>query len=231
VVTKFDFMTKGFIFDMDGTMVDNMMTHHRAWQIKLRELGLDMSLEEVHRTIHGKNEEIIERLFGTRFTPEQRRQIAWEKEERYRQVFLPELKLIDGLEAFLTDCLSKNIPLSIGTAAPPGNVNFVMNNLNLHPFFKKVVNSADVSLGKPNPEVFEKAAAGIGIPLSNCLVFEDSPIGATTAFNAGCPVIVVLTTHGEAEFAHLSNVVKFINDYTELTVEEVLGFLEKAVSI
>lgn len=43
-------MTKGFIFDMDGTMVDNMMTHHRAWQIKLRELGLDMSLEEVHRT-------------------------------------------------------------------------------------------------------------------------------------------------------------------------------------
>ncbi len=219
-------MQNAFIFDMDGTMVDNMMTHHRAWQIKLRELGLEMSLGEVHRTIHGKNEEIIERLFGDRFTPEQRRQIAGEKEERYREVFLSELKLIDGLEDFLNDCLLKNIPLSIGTAAPPANVNFVMDNLHLYPFFKKVINSDDVLLGKPNPEVFEKAAAGMNIPLSNCLIFEDSPIGATTAFNAGCPVIVVLTTHKCVEFAHLPNVVKYINDYTELTVEEVLGFME-----
>jgi beta-phosphoglucomutase len=170
-------MQKGFIFDMDGTMVDNMMTHHRAWQIKLRELGLDMPLEEVHRTIHGKNEEIIERLFGNRFTPEQRRQIAAEKEARYREVFLPELKLIDGLQLFLNDCLSKNIPLSIGTAAPPANVHFAMENLKLYPFFKKIIHSDDVSLGKPNPEVFAKAAAGMGIPLSNCLVFEDSPTG------------------------------------------------------
>ena len=220
-------MNQGFIFDMDGTMVDNMMTHHRAWQIKLRELGLDMPLKEVHRTIHGKNEEIIERLFGGRFTPEQRRQIAGEKEERYRDVFLPELKLLDGLHDFLNDCSAKNIPLSIGTAAPSANVNFVMNNLNLHPFFKKVVNSDDVSLGKPNPEVFEKAAAGMNIPLSNCLIFEDSPTGATTAFNAGCPVVVVLTTHKKEEFEHLPNVVKYINDYTEITVVEALGFIGK----
>lgn len=106
-----------------------------------------------------------------------------------------------------------------------------MDNLNLRPFFKKVVNSDDVSHGKPNPEVFEKAAAGMGIPITNCLIFEDSPIGAATAFNAGCPVFVVLTTHKQVEFAHLSNVVKFINDYTELTVEEVLGFIGKTVEI
>jgi beta-phosphoglucomutase len=217
---------KGFIFDMDGTMVDNMMTHHHAWQIKLRELGLEMSLHEVHQTIHGKNEEIIERLFGTRFTPEQRRQIAEEKEERYREVFLSELKLIDGLQAFLDDCLLKNIPLSIGTAAPPANVNFAMDNLSLHPFFKKVIHADLVSLGKPNPEVFTKAAAGMGVPLSNCLVFEDSPIGATTAFNAGCPVVIVLTTHKREEFERLPNVVKFINDYTEITVEEALNFIK-----
>ena len=224
-------MQQGFIFDMDGTMVDNMMTHHRAWQMKLQELGMDMSLHEVHRTIHGKNEEIIEKLFGTRFTPEQRLQIAGEKEMRYRDVFLPELKLIEGLHKFLMDCLSQYIPLSIGTAAPPENVNFVLNNLNLHPFFKKVVNSDDVSLGKPNPEVFEKAATGMGIPLSHCLIFEDSPIGATTAHNAGCPVVVVLTTHKKEEFEHLPNVVKYINDYTEITVEEALGFIEEIVKI
>ena len=52
-------MIQGFIFDMDGTMVDNMMTHHRAWQRKLASLGLQMPLETVKEQIHGNNEEII----------------------------------------------------------------------------------------------------------------------------------------------------------------------------
>ncbi len=81
---------KGIIFDMDGTMVDNMMVHHRAWQRKLAQLGLDMTLEEVMESIHGVNTEILARLFGDRFTPEDCKRIAWEKEYEYRQIFLPE---------------------------------------------------------------------------------------------------------------------------------------------
>ena len=86
-----------FIFDMDGTMVDNMMVHHRAWQIKLAELGLEMELEAVRQTIHGKNEEILAKLFGDRFTPEEFKRISWEKENAYRRQFISSLKLIDGL--------------------------------------------------------------------------------------------------------------------------------------
>lgn len=216
-------MNQGFIFDMDGTMVDNMMTHHRAWQIKLKEIGLDLSLHKVHQTVHGKNEEIIERLFGDRFTPEQRREISADKEARYREVFKSQLTLVDGLHDFLNDCLTKNIPLSIGTAAPPENVHFVLDNLPIRPFFKKIITAGDVTWGKPNPEVFEKAAAGMGIPLSNCLVFEDSPTGVKTALNAGCKAVVILTTHKKEEFAAFPNIVKFIVDFTELTVDEVLG--------
>jgi HAD superfamily hydrolase (TIGR01509 family) len=216
-------MNQGFIFDMDGTMVDNMMTHHRAWQLKLKEIGLDLSLHEVHQTVHGKNEEIIERLFGDRFTPEQRREISADKEARYREVFKSQLALVDGLHDFLNDCLTKNIPLSIGTAAPPENVNFVLDNLPIRPFFKKIITAGDVTWGKPNPEVFERAALGMGIPLSNCLVFEDSPTGVKTAQNAGCKAVVILTTHTKEEFAAFPNVVKFIKDFTEISVEEVLG--------
>ena len=222
-------MQKGFIFDMDGTMVDNMMTHHRAWQIKLKEIGLDLSLHEVHQTIHGKNEEIIERLFGDKFTPEQRRSISAEKETRYREVFKTQLKLVDGLQDFLNDCSTNNIPLSIGTAAPPENVNFVLDNLPIRLFFKKIITASDVLLGKPNPEVFQKAAAGMNVPLSHCLVFEDSPTGVKTAQNAGCPAIVLLTTHKKEEFSQFHNVVKFISDYTEITLEEALGYINQAM--
>lgn len=215
----------GFIFDMDGTMVDNMMVHHRAWQIKLNSLGLNLTLEEVRQSIHGINEEIIARLFSERFTTEERRRIAAEKEETYRQVFLPELKLIDGLSEFLEKCSEKQIPLSIASAAPAENVEFVLENLPIQHFFKAVIHAAKVSKGKPDPEVLIKAAAEMNVPLAKCLMFEDSPVGAATAFNANIPVVVVTTTHVKEEFAHLPNVVKFIKDFSEITVEETLSFL------
>jgi beta-phosphoglucomutase len=217
-------MIKSFIFDMDGTMVDNMMTHHHGWQVILKEYGLDLTLAEVMETCHGKNIEIIEKLFPNRFTLEERERISFEKESRYRAIFLPKLKLIKGLNAFLKKAQKLNTPLSIGTAAPPENVNFVLDNLKLRPFFKTIVNASDVNLGKPHPEVYEKAAAGIMTPLSNCLVFEDSPTGTLTAMNAGCPCVVILTTHKQEEFSAFSNIVKFIRNYNDITVEECLQF-------
>ena len=81
-------------------MVDNMMIHHLAWQRKLKELGMVLSLSEVMLKVHGVNEEILERLFGDKFTPEQRIVFSREKEAEYRNIFKPELKLISGLQDF-----------------------------------------------------------------------------------------------------------------------------------
>ena len=204
----------GFIFDMDGTMVDNMMVHHRAWQIKLAELGLPMDLEEVRQTIHGKNEEILARLFGDRFSNEDVKRIAWEKENAYRRVFISELKLIDGLGDFLQKIQNKGIPMGVGTAAPQENVNFVLDNIyGLRNHFSTVVHAGMVTKGKPDPQVFELVARGLDVPLKDCLIFEDSPIGVETARRAGCQVVVVTSSHTREEFAHFPNVLRFIEDY------------------
>ena len=72
-------MPKAIIFDLDGTLVDNMMVHHVAWQATLREHGLDLPLEEVKAKIHGINEEILLRIFGDRFTRDERRIISQQK--------------------------------------------------------------------------------------------------------------------------------------------------------
>ncbi|MDX1908344.1 MAG: HAD family phosphatase [Bacteroidia bacterium] len=214
---------QGLIFDMDGTMVDNMMVHHRAWQIRLAELGLEMTLEEVHREIHGKNEEIIERLFGDRFTPEERRQVAWEKEARYREVFKDQLRPLDGLMDLLAAAQAAGIPMGIGTAAPPENVHFVLDHLPLRPYFRAVVDSGVVSKGKPDPEVFIRVAEAIGVPVTACLVFEDSPTGAETARRAGCPAFILTTTHAAAEFAHFPHIIGSAPDYRGLDLHELLG--------
>ncbi len=208
---------KGLIFDMDGTMVDNMMTHHRAWQKKLAALGLELSLEEVKKKIHGINEEILEREFGDRFSLEERRQISQEKEAAYREIFLPELKLVNGLSELLQAAFDADIPMAIATAAPIENVDFVLDNLNIRHFFKSIMHAGIVSKGKPDPEVFEKAAIDMGIPIENCIIFEDTPTGAEAAQRAGCPTYIITTTHQPAEFARFSNVIDFLKDFTALT--------------
>lgn len=220
---KKQMQVKGFIFDMDGTMVNNMMVHHRAWQRKLAELGLEMSLEEVRKNIHGINEEILERIFGDRFSTQERRQISGEKEATYREIFLPELKLLDGLPDFLKSAWDKGIIMGIGTAAPAENVDFVMDNLNLRHYFKTVVHAGQVSKGKPDPEVWEKAAEGMGIELEHCIVFEDSPTGAEAARRAGCPVFIITTTHPPDEFEQFPNVIDFLDDFTNIQVEQILN--------
>lgn len=208
---------------MDGTMINNMMVHHRAWKRKLEQLGLNMSLDEVHQKVHGVNIEILERLFGDRFTQEERRRISSEKEAEYRKIFEPELVLLNGLSELLHDLRKQNIPMGVGSAAPPENVDFVLNKLDLWRYFKTVRHSAHVSNGKPHPEIYLKVAEDLNTKPENCLVFEDTPAGAESARRAGCSVIVVTTTHHPDEFKENDNVLAFINDFTEITTEQVLS--------
>lgn len=213
---------KGIIFDLDGTMVDNMMVHHRAWQKILANYGLDMEMEEVMEKVHGINEEILERLFGDRFTAADRRRISLEKEEVYRSVFLPDLRLLEGLAAFMDQVDAAGIPMGIGSAAPPENVNFVLDNLNLRPRFKAIRHARDVRRGKPDPEIYHSVADALDLSARECLIFEDSPVGAEAAERAGSRVIVVTTTHQPDEFDHLKNIMMYVNDFSDLRLNDLI---------
>ncbi|PHI20223.1 beta-phosphoglucomutase [Lewinellaceae bacterium SD302] len=211
---------KGIIFDLDGTLIDNMMVHHRAWQRKLRELGLDYSLERVKEEIHGVNLEILARLFGEKYSLEERKQIAWDKEAAYREIFAPEITPLPGLMEFLDRTSAANIPMAIATAGPPENCFFALDALGIRDYFGHVVHSAMVSKGKPHPEAFQQAADGIGVKLSDCLVFEDSITGAQAAANGGCPAIIITTTHAELEFSEFDHILEFRQDYQGLNIEK-----------
>ena len=201
---------------MDGTMIDNMMIHHRAWKNKLNQLGLNWTIEEVKEKVHGINEEILERLFGDRFSPEERKKISYEKEAEYRRIFLPRFKLVDGLASFLKANQELKIPMAIGTAAPPENVNFVLDHLPIKHYFQIVLHSKSVEKGKPDPEIYLKAAEGIGLQPNECIVFEDSPTGVEAAKRAGCPTIAITTTHAKEEFSHFPNVIRAIVNFEGL---------------
>lgn len=215
---------RGLIFDLDGTMVDNMMVHHRAWQSKLKELGLSLSLSEVKEKVHGINEEILERLFGDRFSLGERRKISAEKEEAYRRIFLDRLELIPGLDRFLKESRPPGLPLAIASAAPPENVNFVVDNLDIRRFFSAILSAADVEKGKPDPEIYLKTADQLSLDPKDCLVFEDSPTGAISASSAGCPLVIVTTTHEESDFNDIPGITRFIKNYDQYSISQLLKF-------
>jgi beta-phosphoglucomutase family hydrolase len=209
-------MPKALLFDLNGTIIDDMNYHTKAWQhLFNNDLGAEMTWEDTKKEMYGKNQEVLVRVFGTdRFTQDEMDELSIEKERRYQKEFFPHLALIPGLAGVLEDAYQKGIPMAIGSAAIPFNIDFVLDNLNIRHYFKAIVSADDVKLSKPNPETFLNAAGLLQVTPTDCLVFEDTPKGAETALNAGMKSIVLTTTHQQHEFAHLDNVLYFAADYT-----------------
>jgi len=219
-----NFMDKAFLFDLNGTMIDDMQFHLKAWYHILNDdLGANLSWEETRSHMYGRNQELLIRVFGkNRFTREEMDRLSLEKEKRYQQEYRPHLRLIPGLHQFLEKAHALNIPMAIGSAASMFNIDFALDNLNIRPYFKAIVSSDDVQTSKPHPETFLKAAKLVNIDPANCLVFEDAPKGVESALNAGMPSLVLTTMHEREEFAAYNNIIQYITDYTQLSPADLL---------
>ena len=210
---------RAFIFDLNGTMIDDMAFHIRAWHQILTTLGAELSMEQVKLECYGKNEELLERIFPGRFSNDQMQEMILQKETAYQEVFRPHLKLIDGLDVFLQNCLHRNIAMGIGSAALPMNINYVLDGLNIRNYFSAIVSAVDVQVSKPDPETFLSCAKKLEVAPENCIVFEDAPKGVQAAENAGMQSVVLTTMHPPEDFGNNQSILLFIPDYTskELT--------------
>lgn len=208
---------KAFLFDLNGTMIDDMAYHTQAWyDIINNELKANLSWEQVKAEMYGKNQELLVRVFGAeKFSIEQMDTLSLEKERRYQTAFKPHLQLINGLQEFITKAHNAGIRMAIGSAAIAYNVDFVLDGLNLRKYISSIVCADDVQISKPHPETFLKAAEKLGVAPADCIVFEDAPKGVEAAANAGMKSVVVTTMHDKEEFNSYDNVLMFVSDYTD----------------
>lgn len=215
---------KAFIFDLNGTIIDDMAFHEEAWfRILNQELGAGMSREEVNGHMYGKNSELLDRIFGPeRFTEAEKKALSLRKEELYQEAYLPHLTLLPGLRSFLETAAAKGIPMAIGTAAIPFNVDFVLDRLGIRAYFKALVTADDVLKSKPDPETFLSCARLLEVAPSDCLVFEDAPKGAEAAANAGMDAAILTTGHLPEQFRQTENILFFAPDYTDQKLLELL---------
>jgi beta-phosphoglucomutase len=207
---------KAFLFDLNGTMIDDMSYHIRAWHRILNELGANISIERVKEECYGKNHELLERVFPGRFSEEEKNKLSFEKEKQYQSEFKPHLKLLPGLADFLEQAHQAGIKMAIGSAAIMFNIDFVLDGLGVRKYFDAIVSADNVSTSKPDPETFFKCASQLNIAPADCIVFEDAPKGVECALNAGMDAIVITLMHEREDFLQYPNVTRFIKDYTEL---------------
>jgi beta-phosphoglucomutase family hydrolase len=219
-------LARAFIFDMDGTIVDNMAFHTKSWLEFFARRGKDYDPDAFFRETAGaQGREILRARLGPDIPDDEIAVLAQEKDVLYREMYGPHRRAIEGFEHFVTEARARGVHLAVATSAPLKNIVFTLDELDLRRHFDTVVGAADVQHGKPHPDVFLKAAAQLGIDPAECIVFEDAPMGVEAARRAGMRVVVITTTLPAAAFAEFDNVIRIVDDYADLGVDDLCSSL------
>jgi HAD superfamily hydrolase (TIGR01509 family) len=215
---------RAFIFDMDGTIVDNMSFHVKSWLEFFQRRGHVVDADEFFRNTAGRQgHEIMSTYFGKQLTKEESAALDFEKEELYREMYAPHLAPTTGFVDFITRAKAAGIKLAVATAAPNENIDFTLDGLDLRKEFNAIAGAADVARGKPNPDVFLLAAERAGALPAHSIVFEDAPLGVEAARRAGMRAVVLTTTLPAEAFKEFDNVIAVVRDFSELDVDELLS--------
>lgn len=213
-------MVKAVVFDMDGTLVDNMHFHKKAWLAFLHQHGISITEEEFMEKNHGIITEIVPRFFPRKLNAKEIMELGFEKEMMYRNLYKPHIRPIEGLMDFLKELQEGGIKLALATAADQLNIDFTIDALHIRSFFSAVTGSEEVSFGKPHPEVYTRTAQKLGLAPSDWVAFEDSISGVEAALAAGMRVVALTTTHSREELSAYP-LLKTIKDYKQISLADL----------
>lgn len=202
------------IFDLDGTLVDNNAYHLASWRKYLEEKKIHISEENYRQYINGRtNKDAIEYIYQRKMTDEEAMVYALEKEAVYRKMYAPHIKPVNGLLPLLTLLQSSGIKIGMATSGVPVNIEFLFQHIPIKNYFTAIVHSHHITKGKPDPEIYLKAAEELQVPFKHCIAFEDAAVGVAAAKAAGMYTIALLTTQTQEELKAADLIIK---DFTGL---------------
>lgn len=204
------------IFDMDGTVVDNMRFHEDAWGRLLSDHGLPFDAASFFANTAGMaSDEILRPLFPNA-GPDEITKLGTDKEVLYRDAYRSHIVALSGLLDLMARADAAGIPMALASAAPPGNIDIVVDTLGLRSRFATIIAPSQGFRGKPNPDLFLGAAERMKVAPESCIVFEDAPNGVEAARRAGMRAIAILTMLEAKDFAGYDNVIGSAKDFDGL---------------
>jgi len=187
----------GYLFDLDGTLIDSMPAHYRAWDAALRRFGLAEALDEdFFYSLGGVPTERVAELFGEHYGLTLDTAEVMEVKERIYLAGLGEVTIIEPVAEFARRVAASH-PVAIVTGGTPDIALPALKGAGLDDIFSIVITPLDVPIGrgKPAPDMFLLAAQRMGVPAAECLVFEDAEPGIQGAEAAGMKVVRVPSRH------------------------------------
>lgn len=176
---------RAVLWDMDGTLIDSEDYHWISWRDALLARGITITHAQFLSTFGQRNDAIITQWLGTP-SPGVIEKIAADKEEIYRELVRERgIEPLPGVARWVRRLQEQGWLQAIATAAPRKNVEVVLEALSATHHFQAIVSAEDVERGKPDPEVYLKAAGRVGVTPAQCIVVEDAVAGVEGAQKAG----------------------------------------------
>lgn len=220
----------GVIFDFNGTLFFDTPQHEMAWRQYAKELcGREVTDDEFRYCIHGRtNADILDYFLDKAMTLEEIEGHAEAKEAIYRRLCLQmsdKLHLAEGAEALFDALKERKIPMAIATSSGRSNTQFYIKRFNMWNWFNQstfIYNDGSFR-SKPYPDIYLRAAEAIGMKPSECVVFEDMPLGIQAARAAGIGKIIAVSSSLSSEFlSSVEGVDAVVADFRGIEPEALL---------
>lgn len=182
-----------YIFDMDGTLVDNCGYHVKAWRRFSKKYGNELTEKQILDWMGAQGSFYVEKIMGHPLPADELDRLCREKEAIYRRIYRP--KMPDGLREWLDYAHARKIKLALATGGPKENVAFILDKLDLRKDFDVIVDATMYTKSKPDPECFLTAAKLLGVEPGDCRVYEDALNGIAAAKAAGMQCHAVTFTN------------------------------------
>ena len=200
-------------FDMDGVICHTNPFHSIAFQAFFKRRNMNPTEAEFGEHMYGKNNSyIFSHFFGRKVDGEELLAFEDEKEGLFREIYAEHVEPIKGFLPFLETLVDNNIKLGVATSAPRTNMDLIIDKLGIRDCFKSLLASEDVTIHKPDPQVYLKSATNLNSNPNECIIFEDSYSGVTAALNAKMKVVGVLSSHSKEELPPCDH---YIEEYSE----------------
>ena len=215
---------KGFIFDLDGVIVDTAKYHYLAWRNLANRLGFEFTETQNERfkgVSRVRSLEILLEIGNYTATEDQKQEWLVQKNEEYLQYIgkMDASEILPDVPRVLHYLHEQQQGVSLGSASK--NARPILERVDLINQFHAIVDGNDVTAAKPDPQVFVKGAEALHIQPQNCIVFEDSIAGIQAANNAGMVSIGI----GEADVLHQAD--HIFQDFTQISND----FLQQLIDV
>lgn len=209
----------GYIFDMNGVIINDERFHQYSWKELCKKWGKNLTEEQFEKEVFGRREkETFSFLLGRDIQEQELGALSDERTQIVMDVFGDQIKPVPGITAFLQQLAAAGIPIGLATSSRKPYMNYILDTFELQSYFSAIVSGEDCSRGKPDPEIYLKAASLLNVDPKTCIAFEDSLSGIASARSAGMKVVGIATTQDAQE---LTNTILVVKDFTELTSEMI----------